>query len=80
MPYIKGSTTYYEFVFTKDPNLPYWDPSKHVVLGHLPVEEEGRKSCNTRKDRDKRQNQDTCGIFIGLFESDLSVNIIIGQP
>ena len=67
--YIKGSTTYYELVFTDDENLPYWDPSMHVVLDLLPVEEEGRKSCNTCKDRDKRQNRHTCGIFIGLVDS-----------
>ena len=71
-----GTTTYYELVFSDDANLPYWDPSKHVVLETTPpaTEERGKKSCNTRKDKDKRQNRHTCGIFIGF------VQVILGEP
>ena len=73
---VTGSTTYYELVFSDDANLPYWDPSKHVVLESTTTatEERGKKSCNTRKDKDKRQNRHTCGIFIG------SVQYILGEP
>ena len=64
--FLPGSTVHYELVFSDDPDLPFWDPSEHVVLEAAPVvEEQDRRSCNTRKDRDKRQNRHTCGIFIG---------------
>ena len=68
---LTGTTTYYELVFSDDANLPYWDPSKHVVLDLTPfaTEERGKKSCNTRKDKDKRQNRHTCGIFIGFVQA-----------
>ena len=56
----------YELVWTEDESLPDWDPEKHVVLESEPVTDvQERKKCNTRKDRDKRLNRHTCGIFIG---------------
>ena len=66
-----GSTVHYELVWSDDSQLPDWDPEKHLVLGADPVPktvtgDQERRSCNTRKDRDKRQNRHTCGIFIGL--------------
>ena len=61
-----GSTVQYELVWSEDKNLPDWDPERHVLLDPvpLPVNPE-RRQCNTRKDRDRRQNRHTCGIFIG---------------
>ena len=62
-----GSTVQYELVWTEDESLPDWDPEKHILLQEpepAPASQE-KRSCNTRKDRDRRQNRHTCGIFIG---------------
>lgn len=63
---ILGSTVQYDLVWSRDKNLPDWDAEKLVVLetGSLPASKE-KRACNTRKDKDKRQNRHTCGIFIG---------------
>ena len=61
-----GTTVQYELVWTEDNSLPDWDPEKHVLLEPEPVPAtQERRKCNTRKDRDRRQNRHTCGIFIG---------------
>ena len=62
-----GSTVQYDLVWSKDENLPVWDSEKHIQLEAEaePVLVSKSKSCNTRKDRDRRQNRHTCGIFIG---------------
>ena len=62
-----GSTVHYELVWTEDDSLPDWDPEKHILLQEpepAPASRD-KRSCNTRKDRDRRQNRHTCGIFIG---------------
>ena len=56
----------FDLVWSKDGDLPVWDASRHVALEaeDVPKSQE-KRACNTRKDRDKRQNRHTCGIFIG---------------
>ena len=56
----------YNLVWSNDGDLPEWDASRHVALETeaLAYNRE-KRACNTRKDRDKRQNRHTCGIFIG---------------
>ena len=62
----QGSTIQYELVWSNDSSLPEFDPAKHILLepAESPLTKE-KRSCNTRKDRDRRQNRHTCGIFIG---------------
>ena len=60
-----GSVSYYELVWSEDASLPVWDPLKHALIDMDVVEVSEDRHCNTRKDRDKRLNRHTCGIFIG---------------
>ena len=66
--FIVGSTVQYDLVWSQDKNLPDWNSAQYTELEDVPSttdqNSEGR-NCNTRKDRDRRQNRHTCGIFIG---------------
>lgn len=65
----KGTALEYQLVWSGDDNLSEWVPEHEIFdldKAELPTSTEAR-SCNTRKDRDKRKNRHTCGIFIGCF-------------
>ena len=52
-----------------DNNLSEWVPEEQIIdldTAEVPTTREAR-TCNTRKDRDKRKNRHTCGIFIGYI-------------
>ena len=64
----QGSATQYELVWSGDDNLREWVPEQDLINldeAEVPVSE--TRNCNTRKDKDKRKNRHTCGIFIGYF-------------
>ena len=64
----QGSATQYELVWSGDDNLREWVPEHDLIdldEAEVPVAE--TRNCNTRKDKDKRKNRHTCGIFIGYF-------------
>ena len=60
-----GSVSQYEHFWSNSEDLPLWDPQQHVLIEPAEIELVQDRVCNTRKDRDKRQNRHTCGIFIG---------------
>ena len=62
-----GSAKQYQLVWDGDNNLSEWVPEDQIIdldTAEVPTSKEARM-CNTRKDRDKRKNRHTCGIFIG---------------
>ena len=65
----EGTTLQYQLVWEGDDNLTEWVPEKDIFdLNDAEVPTTGEsRSCNTRKDRDRRKNRHTCGIFIGYF-------------
>ena len=67
MLYIIGTALEYKLVWSGDDNLTEWVPEHEIIdldKAEIPSTLEAR-ACNTRKDRDKRKNRHTCGIFIG---------------
>ena len=65
----KGSALEYKLVWSGDDNLTEWVPEHEIIdldKAEIPSSTEAR-ACNTRKDRDKRKNRHTCGIFIGCY-------------
>ena len=61
-----GSAQQYQLVWDGDDNLSEWVPQKDIInLEDAEVPSATERNCNTRKDRDKRKNRHTCGIFIG---------------
>ena len=59
-----GSTIQHKLSWdTNDESLEIWIPEKHIELRFEKIEED--RNCNTKKDKDKRQNRWTAGIFIG---------------
>ena len=63
----RGSATQYQLVWDGENNLSEWVAEKHMIdldSAEVPISKE-KRHCNTRKDRDKRKNRHTCGIFIG---------------
>ena len=64
---LAGSAKQYQLVWDGDNNLSEWVPEDQIIdldTAEVPTSKEAR-TCNTRKDRDKRKNRHTCGIFIG---------------
>ena len=62
-----GNAKQYQLVWDGDNNLSEWVPEDQIIdldTAEVPTSKEAR-TCNTRKDRDKRKNRHTCGIFIG---------------
>ena len=57
----------YQLVWDGEDNLTEWVPESEIIdLDKAEVPSSGEtRNCNTRKDRDKRKNRHTCGIFIG---------------
>ena len=63
----KGTSVQFQLVWDEDESLTEWVLEKEffdLQLPELPESSETR-TCNTRKDKDRRKNRHTCGIFIG---------------
>ena len=59
-----GSTIQHKLSWdTNDESLEIWIPEKHIELRFEEIEED--RNCNRKKNKDKRQNRWTAGIFIG---------------
>ena len=62
----RGSVVQYQLVWEGEDGLTEWVPAEDILnLDEAEVPAPEARSCNTRKDRDRRKNRHTCGMFIG---------------